>query len=86
MKDKETSMKRAIVAVLVAGALVLSAAQATLAAGKMGGASGFDRAPSTRLAMAGGKIGGGPDRPVTQGGKSGVDLGSTGRQDEHDPA
>jgi hypothetical protein len=52
-------MKNVLIAVLVAGALALSASGSTLAAGKMGGsAGGIDAFTSVCPALTAGKIGG----------------------------
>jgi hypothetical protein len=75
-KVKEVPMNNRLLAVLVAGALLLSASGSTLAGGKLGGAGGADefRRPHTEL-VQGGKIGGGMDGPVALGGKIGVQGG-----------
>lgn len=84
-------MKNSVIAVLVSGALALSAGGSTLAAGKMGGAGGADEfqitAPTEvgddagdetedRPAALGGKVGGTMDGPAQLGGKLGVQGGS----------
>jgi hypothetical protein len=51
-------MKNRVLAVLVAAALLVSASGSTLAAGKLGGASGADEFRSVCPALAGGKLGG----------------------------
>ena len=70
MKDKANAMKRTIVAVVVAGGLLLSAGGPALSAGKLGGASGIDEFRSAQPAV-GGEAGGDLDRPVAQGGMTG---------------
>lgn len=83
-------MKNSVIAVLVSGALALSAGGSTLAAGKLGGASGIDNLaislpgddqhdagnePDDRPVTLGGKVGGGMDGPARLGGKLGVGAG-----------
>ena len=75
MTGKRISFKSTAAAVLVAGALLLSAGGPALAAGKMGGAGGIDEFRSAPSAVAGGEASGAPERPVTHGGKSGVGPG-----------
>jgi hypothetical protein len=83
-------MKSTVMAVLVAGALALSVGGSTLAAGKLGGASGMDNLAVSlsgddqdgagnetgdRPTTQGGKVGGSMDRPARLGGKLGVGTG-----------
>lgn len=65
-------MKNTVIAVLVAGALALSAGGSTLAAGKLGGAGGMDEfAISLADGTPDGSGDANEDRPTTQGGKIG---------------
>ena len=72
-------MKSTVVAVLVAVALGLAGGGSTLAAGKMGGASGMDNLVISLSVDdqfdAGNEVG---DRPTTQGGKIGDGTNSVG--------
>ena len=68
--------RRTVLAALASASLLLAARSATLAAGKLGGASGIDRsAYATSAEAAGGKVSGSLDGPAQLGGKLGVQGG-----------
>jgi hypothetical protein len=68
--------RRTVLAALASASLLLAARSATLAAGKLGGASGIDRsAYATSVEAADGKVGGSMDRLARLGGKLGIGAG-----------
>jgi hypothetical protein len=70
---RRVDVKNGVMAVLFAGVLVLSASGPTLAAGKLGGASGMDRQQTSLSAeIQGSKLGTGPDYAGNQGEKRGA--------------